>query len=255
VVVVLPLSALALRVVGTPWHRVVAIVTAPRTLAALRLTILCSAAGALVAVALGSVIAWALGRYRFPGHSVLDAAVEIPLALPTSVAGITLTYLYSEHGWFGSALARVGVHVAFTPIGITLALAFVGLPFAARAVQPVVMELDADVDEAARSLGASPSQIFTRVHVPTLAPAVVSAFALSLARGLGEYGSVLFISGNLPFETEVAPLLIVSKLEQFDYEGAAVLAAVLLVAVLTLLAVVHKLERWVSRRFDAEPHR
>lgn len=249
--VVAPILALFVRA-GFALGRFREIVLSPRTLAALTLTVECSLAGALVAVVLGFVIAWALGRYRFPGHAILDAAVEIPLALPTSVAGITLTYLYSRGGLFGSVLASVGIDVAFRPLGIVLAIAFVGLPFSVRAVQPVILELDPDVDEAARSLGASRLQIFWRVHLPTVAPAIAAAFSLSLARGLGEYGSILFISGNLPFRTEMAPLLIVSKLEQFDYEGASVLAAALLLTSAVLLAVVQRFERWMSRRFEGE---
>ena len=221
----------------------------PRLLAACWLSLRCALGAALFDVIAGGLVAWVLARYDFAGRTLLDAMVELPFALPTSVAGIALTFLYSEHGWFGRLLASQGVSVAFTPLGIGLALGFVGLPFVVRAVQPVVAELDPQAEEAARLLGAGRWQVLWRVVFPPLVPALVSGFALALARGLGEYGSVLFISGNLPMRTELAPLLVVSKLEQHDETGAALLATALLAASLALLLVVHLCGRWASRRF------
>lgn len=253
--VVLPLVALLVRAAGAPWTRIVAIVSSPRVLAALRVSLVCSAVAAAVAVGLGVIVAWALGRYRFPGHALLDAAVEVPLALPTSVAGITLTFLYGEHGWVGAPLAAIGIPVAFTRTGIVVALVFVGLPFAIRAVQAVVLEMDPQIEEAARALGASRWQTFWRVQVPVIAHATITGFSLAFARGIGEYGSVLFISGNLPFKTEIGPLLVVTKLEQYDYDGACVIALFLLTASLGVLGLTQWLERWASRRFEGSRRR
>jgi sulfate transport system permease protein len=193
-----------------------------------------------------------LARYEVPLRGVLDAAVDLPFALPTSVAGITLTYLYAEKGPLGAWLAQLGIKVAFAPLGITLAMAFVGLPFAVRTVQSVVEETDREPENAARTLGAGVWQVFWRVQLPPLVPALLTGFALSLARALGEYGSVLFISGNLPMRTEITPLLIVSQLEQYDYEGAAMLAVVMLVASLVLLGTAQLAERWALRRYGQE---
>jgi sulfate transport system permease protein len=246
--VALPLGWLLVRVLAIPWPQIAAVVAAPRTLAALRLSIGCAVTAALVNVVLGIITAWALTRYRFPGRGLFDALLDLPFALPTSVAGITLVYLYAEHGPLGRWLARAGVQVAFTPLGITVALIFVGLPFVVRTVQPVVAELDEQVDQAAHLLGASPWQRFWRVQFPLLVPAALTGFALSLARGIGEYGSVLFISGNLPLRTEIAPLLVVGKLEQYDYDGASIIAALMLLTAVLLLGSVHALERWGQRR-------
>jgi sulfate/thiosulfate transport system permease protein len=250
VLVLLPLSWLVLRASQTPWSRVIDILSSPRTQSALRLSFGCAIAAAFINVGFGLVTAWVLARYKFPGRGLLDAIVELPFAVPTSVAGITLTFLYSERGWIGKWLAGAGLKVAFTPLGIIVAVTFVGLPFVVRTVQPVLQEMDRQAEEAARSLGATAWQTFWRVQFPLILPALITGFALSLARGIGEYGSVLFISGNLPLRTEVTPLLIVSKLEQYDYEGAAVLAATMLVVSLALLIFVHVFERWVSRRFS-----
>jgi sulfate transport system permease protein len=247
--VLLPLGHLAVRAGRVPVDTAHFQLTTPRVLSALLLSVRCAALAALVDAVMGTLVAWVLARYEFPGRALLDAMVELPFALPTSVAGIALTHLYSEHGWFGAPLAAHGLRVAFTPTGIVVALAFVGLPFVVRAVQPVVAELDPQAEEAARLLGAKPGQIFRRVLLPQLVPAMLSGFALALARGLGEYGSVLFISGNLPMKTEIAPLLVVSKLEQFDETGAALLAMLLLVTSLALLVTVQLLEKWAGRRF------
>lgn len=246
--VLVPLSWLMLRAGSTPWSRIKDILLSPRSLAALRLSFGCALAAGLINALFGLVVAWVLARYRFPGRGLLDGLVELPFALPTSVAGITLTFLYSEQGWLGRWLYAAGFPVAFSPAGIVLALTFVGLPFVVRTVQPVLQEMDPAVEEAARCLGASPWQVFWRVQFPVLLPAVLTGFTLALARAIGEYGSVLFISGNLPLRTEIAPLLIVTRLEQYDYEGAAVLATIMLLASLLLLAAVHGVERWASRR-------
>jgi sulfate transport system permease protein len=253
--VLLPMGWLFVRASASSWHDVAAQLGSARALAAMGLSVRCALAAALLDVLFGTLIAWVLGRYEFPGRTLLDAVVELPFALPTSVAGIALTYLWSEHGWFGAGLAAHGVKVAFTPVGIVLALTFVGLPFVVRAVQPIVAELDPQTEEAARLLGADRWQTLRRVLLPPLVPAMVSGFALALARGLGEYGSVLFISGNLPMRTEIAPLLVVTKLEQFDETGAALLSTALLAASLVLLVLVHLFERWTGRRFAGREER
>jgi sulfate transport system permease protein len=253
--VLLPMGWLVVRASSSSWHDVTAQLGSARTLAAMTLSIRCALLAASLDVFLGALVAWVLGRYEFSGRTLLDAVVELPFALPTSVAGIALTYLWSEHGWFGAWLASHGVRVAFTPTGIVLALTFVGLPFVVRAVQPIVAELDPQAEEAARLLGADRWQTLRRVLLPPLVPAMVSGFALALARGLGEYGSVLFISGNLPMRTEIAPLLVVTKLEQFDETGAALLSTALLAASLALLVLVHLFERWTGRRFAGREER
>lgn len=249
--VLAPLSYLVFRAASSPAARWTAALEDPRLLHALRLSFLTAGAAATVNVFLGSLLAWVLGRYRFPGRGLIDALVELPFALPTSVAGITLTFLYAPTGWFGRAFDALGIRVAFAPLGIVIALVFVGLPFVVRTVEPVVRSMDPEIEEAALSLGASPRQAFLRVVLPVLLPSMSAGFALALARALGEYGSVLFISGNLPLKTEIAPLLIVGRLEQYDYDGAALIATVLLLASVTLLFAVQVVERWASRRFGA----
>ena len=196
----------------------------------------------------GLVVAWVLVRYRFPGKRLGDALVDLPFALPTAVAGIALTSMYAEHGWIGRILASFGIRVAFTPLGVFVALVFIGLPFVVRSVQPVLEDVDAEVEEAAASLGASRWLTFTRVVFPLLRPALLTGFAMAFARGLGEYGSVVFISGNMPMRTEITPLLIVTRLEQYDYAGATAIALVMLVASFALLLAINVLERR-SRRF------
>lgn len=247
--VLLPLTWLLIRAGSVSFDEILRITTAPRTLAALSLSLACALSAAVINVGLGTIIAWVLARYNFPARALLDAIVELPFALPTSVAGITLTFLYSEHGYFGKAFSAMGIKVAFTPLGITLALMFVGLPFVVRTVQPVVAEMDGQIEEASQSLGATKTQTFWKVQFPLLIPSIVTGFALALARALGEYGSVLFISGNLPFRTEIAPLLVVTKLEQFDYDGAAIIASLMLLVSLAMLVVVHLVERWTAQRF------
>jgi sulfate transport system permease protein len=194
-------------------------------------------------------VAWTLVRYPFPFKSIVDALVDLPFALPTSVAGITLTTLYADNGWIGSWLARLGIKAVFNPLGIVIALTFVGLPFVVRTVQPVLEDLDPELEEAAATLGASRLQVFTRVLAPALLPAITTGFALAFARALGEYGSVVFISGNLPMKTEVVPLLIMAKLEQFDYAGATAIAVVMLMLSFVLILGINLIQRWAARRF------
>ncbi|MBK8802782.1 MAG: sulfate ABC transporter permease subunit CysT [Fibrobacteres bacterium] len=222
-IVVVPLSALVGKSLSLPWDGWVAILLDARTLSAFRVSLLCSLAAATLNAVMGTVVAWILVRYEFPGKRILDAMVDMPFALPTAVAGITLTSLWSPHGWLGAPLAELGIRVAYTPLGIMLALAFVGLPFAVRTVQPVLEELPSEVEEAAGLLGADRLQTIRRVILPALRPAILAGFALSFARGLGEYGSVVFISGNLPGRTEIVPLLVMQRLEEFKAPQAAVL--------------------------------
>lgn len=245
-VVLLPLSALFLRATGSGWHQVWDTVTDPRVLAAYRLSFTASLTGALINAVFGLLVAWVLVRYDFPGKPLVDGLVDLPFALPTAVGGIALTTAYASNGWIGKALAAVGIQAAFTPLGIVLALTFIGLPFVVRTVQPVLQDLDAELEEAALTLGASRAQTFFRVILPTLAPAVLTGFALALARALGEYGSVVFISGNMPMKTEIAPLLIMTKLEQFDYAGATAIAAVMLAASFLLLLAINLLQGWAA---------
>ncbi len=242
-IVLLPLSALVLRTTALSWTEFVSAVTGPRALAAYRLSFGASLAGALINVLFGVPVAWVLARYRFPGRSVMDAAVDLPFALPTAVAGIALTSVYAENGWLGQYLEPLGIQVAFGPLGVMLALTFVGLPFVVRTVQPVIEDLDPQVEEAAAVLGASRFRTLVSVILPTLYPAILTGFALSFARALGEYGSVVFISGNMPLRTEIVPLLIVTKLEQYDYGGATALATVMLVASFGILLGINALQR------------
>jgi sulfate transport system permease protein len=225
-------------------------VTDPRVVASYAVTLTTSGAAAIVNGVFGVIVAWALVRYEFPGRRWLDAAIDLPFALPTAVAGITLTTLYAPNGWLGRPLAAAGFAVAFTPIGITVALVFVGLPFVIRALQPVIEALDVELEEAAASLGASRWHVLRRVIVPALLPAWLTGLALAFARGVGEYGSVVFISGNMPMRTEIAPLLIVTKLEQYDYAGATAIACVLLTMSFALLLMINALQGWATRRLD-----
>ncbi len=234
-VVLLPLSALLAKATERSAAELLAIVLSPRVRAACFLSVFASLAAAALNLGFGSVVAWVLVRYRFFGRELLDAAIDLPFALPTAVAGIALTTVYAETGWLGAPLSALGIRVAFTPLGVILALTFVGFPFVVRTLQPVLVELDRDMEEAAATLGASRRQIIQRVVVPALTPAALTGFTLAFARGLGEYGSVVFISGNLPFRTEIAPLLIMNELEQFDYPAAAAIGGVLVLISLLLL--------------------
>ncbi len=247
-VVLIPLAALALKAASFGWDAIWQATTAPRALASYRLTFGASLAAALVNAVFGFVVAWVLVRYPFPGRRVVDALVDLPFALPTAVAGIALTSLYAETGWLGRPLASLGLKVAFTPIGVGVALTFIGLPFVVRTLQPVLEALDPEVEEAAASLGASRAQAVLRVVLPAIAPAWLTGTALAIARALGEYGSVVFISGNMPMRTEITPLLIITKLEQYDYAGATAIAVVMLVASLIQLLLINILQGWSGRR-------
>lgn len=246
-IVLIPLGALVLKTTGMSWGDFWSAVTAPRVLASYKLTFGASCVGALINAVFGSIVAWVLVRYRFPLRKLIDALVDLPFALPTAVAGIALTSIYATNGWAGRLLEPAGIKVAFTPLGVIVALTFIGLPFVVRTVQPVLEDLDAEIEEAAASLGARRWQTVTRVILPELWPALATGFALAFARALGEFGSVVFIAGNMPMKTEITPLLIVIKLEQFDYAGATALAVVMLVASFALLLLINLLQRWASR--------
>jgi len=246
--VLIPLAGVFLRASSLGWTDFWAVVTSPRALASYRLTIGAAAIAALVNVVFGVLVAWVLVRHPWPGTRIIDALVDLPFALPTAVAGITLTSLYSANGWFGRYLVPLGLPVAFTPLGVIVALTFIGLPFVVRTVQPVLQDLEVEVEDAAASLGATGPQVFTRILVPTLAPSILTGFTLAFARALGEYGSVVFISGNLPMKTEITTLLIMTKLEQYDYAGATALASVMLVLSFALLLVTNGLQAWSRRR-------
>jgi len=245
--VLLPLSAMVIKASSLGPSEFWLKVTDDRALAAYRLSFGSAFVGSLLNAVFGVLVAWVLVRYRFPGRGIVDALVDLPFALPTAVAGIALTTVYAEHGVLGEQLAKIGVKVAFTPLGVTMALTFIGIPFVVRTVQPVLEEIDPDVEEAAAVLGATRFQTFRRVIFPALLPATLTGFALAFARSLGEYGSVVFISGNMPMRTEITPLLIVTKLEQYDYAGATAIAAVMLLASFGMLLLVNLLERWARR--------
>ena len=248
VVVLLPLSTLAFRASGAGWEQAVAVAASPRALASYRLSFGASFVAALANVFFGVLVAWVLARYRFPGRSLIDGIVDLPFALPTAVSGIALTAVYSQNGWIGRWLEPLGIKATFSPLGVVLALTFIGLPFVIRTVQPVLEDLDPELEEAAAVLGATRWQAFRSVILPAIVPAALTGFALAFARALGEYGSVVFISGNMPAKTEIAPLLIMTRLEQFDYQGAAVIATVLLAASFVLLFVINRLQAWTRER-------
>jgi sulfate transport system permease protein len=244
----LPLAALFARTSSIPFPQLLEIVTDPRAVASYRLTLLASLAAASLNGILGFIVAWTLVRVEFPGRRLLDAFVDLPFALPTAVSGIALTAIYSKRGWLGSILAPLGIETAFSPLGIVIALTFITLPFVVRTLQPAIEDLDPAVEEAAEILGASPAQTFLHIVLPSLFPALLTGFALAFARALGEYGSVIFIAGNMPMRTEITSLLIVTKLEQFDYSGAAALGAVQLCAAFLLLFSINLIQWWASRR-------
>jgi sulfate transport system permease protein len=245
-IVLLPLATVFTRTADMSWADFWGTVTNPRVLASYRVTFGASLVAALVNTVFGLLVAWVLVRYRFPGRRLVDAMVDLPFALPTAVAGISLTTLYASNGWVGRYLEPLGFKVAYTWVGITVALIFIGLPFVVRTVQPVLDDLEVDVEEAAASLGARRWQTFTRVVVPTVAPALLTGFALAFARAIGEYGSVVFISGNMPMRTEIVPLLIITKLEQYDYAGATAVALVMLVASFAQRRT-HNQMQWAAR--------
>jgi sulfate transport system permease protein len=247
-IVLVPLAAVFLKAATLSLPAFWATVTSPRVLASYRLTFGASLLAALVNIVFGLLLAWSLVRYRFPGKRLVDALIDLPFALPTAVAGISLTSLYARNGWLGQHLEAAGIKVAFTPLGVLVALVFIGLPFVVRTVQPVLEDLDTEIEEAAASLGAGRWHTLRRVVLPTLLPALLTGFALAFARAVGEYGSVIFIAGNLPMISEITPLIIITKLEQYDYAGATAVASVMLVASFILLLVINGLQSWSERR-------
>ena len=247
-VVLIPLSAVFIKSLGIGWDGLWEILTSERILKSLQLSFSAALLAALVNVVFGLLLAWCLVRYSFPGKRIVDALVDLPFALPTAVAGIALTSLYAPTGWIGQYLEPMGIKVAYTPIGITLALIFIGIPFVVRTVQPVLSDLETELEEAASALGANRFQIITKIILPILFPALLTGFALAFARGVGEYGSVIFIAGNQPFETEIAPLMIISRLEEYDYAGATTIAVVMLVLSFAILFLINLLQAWASKR-------
>jgi len=250
-IVLIPLSGLFVKTSSLTWGQFWHTVTEPRALASYRLTFGASFLGALINGFFGSVVAWVLVRYRFPGRSIVDALVDLPFALPTAVAGITLTAIYSSNGWIGQYLEPLGLKIAFTPLGVLVALTFIGLPFVVRTVQPVLEDLDKEVEEAATTLGATRWQTVRAVIMPELWPALLTGMAMAFARSVGEYGSVIFIAGNMPLKSEITPLLIMTKLEQYDYAGATALGVVMLVASFLLVLMINLLQWWSSARHTA----
>ncbi|ATU44891.1 sulfate ABC transporter permease subunit CysT [Acinetobacter junii] len=247
-IVLIPLSAVFIRSLGIGWDGLWEILTSERILKSLQLSFSAALIAALVNVFFGLLLAWCLVRYSFPGKRIVDALVDLPFALPTAVAGIALTSLYAPTGWIGQYLDPLGIQVAYTPIGITLALIFIGLPFVVRTVQPVLSDIESELEEAASALGANRWQTITKVILPILFPALLTGFALAFARGVGEYGSVIFIAGNQPYKTEIAPLMIISRLEEYDYAGATTIAVVMLVLSFAILFLINLVQAWASRR-------
>lgn len=241
-IVLIPLSAIFLKTFSLSWHEFIQATTSPRVMASYRLSFGASLIAAATNVVFGSIVAWTLVRYKFPGRKIIDALVDLPFALPTAVAGIALTTLYAPNGWIGGALEKMGIKVAFTPLGVMVALTFVGLPFVVRTVQPVLEEFEAEYEEVAASLGANRLQTLIHVILPAIAPSLVTGFALAFARASGEYGSVIFIAGNMPMVSEITPLLIVTRLEQFDYAGATAIAMVMLLISFILLLAINLLQ-------------
>lgn len=247
-IVLIPIAALFLRTTTLSWEQFWTTVTAPRVVASYQLSFGAALVAALINALFGLLVAWVLVRYHFAGKRIVDALVDLPFALPTAVAGISLTSIFAKNGWIGQYLEPFGIQVAFTPLGVIVALTFIGLPFVVRTIQPVLEDLEVEIEEAAASLGASRWQTFTRVILPVLFPALLTGFALAFARALGEYGSVVFISGNLPMRTEITPLLIITKLEQYDYAGATAVAVVMLVVSFVLMLLINLVQRWNSTR-------
>jgi sulfate transport system permease protein len=246
-VVLIPLSALFLKTASAPWEHVWQTISSRRVLASFQLTLGASLVAAVINAVFGLGVAWMLVRYSFPGKRAIDAIIDLPFALPTAVSGIALTTIYAPSGWIGRWLEPLGIQATFSPLGVTIALAFIGLPFVVRTLQPALEDLDPQVEEAAASLGAGRWQTFRRVIVPAIFPALLTGFALAFARALGEYGSVVFIAGNMPMKTEIVPLLIVVKLEQYDYTGATTIAAVMLIISFFLLLLINGIQWWSSR--------
>jgi sulfate transport system permease protein len=248
VIVLIPLSAVFIKTSSLGLAQFWDVVTAPRVLASYRLSFGASLLAASINAVFGLMLAWALVRYSFPGKKLVDALIDLPFALPTAVAGIALTALYAKNGWLGSILEPAGIKVAFGPPGVLVALVFIGLPFVVRTVQPILEDLDTELEEAATSLGARRWQTFRHVTLPILAPALMTGFALAFARAVGEYGSVIFIAGNIPMVSEITPLMIITKLEQYDYAGATAIAVVMLVAAFALLLLINLLQSWARKR-------
>jgi len=251
-IVLIPLSAVFFKTFTLTWDAFFSAVTSDRVLASYRLTFGASLIAATLNVLFGGIVAWVLVRYRFPGKRIIDAMVDLPFALPTAVAGIALTALYSSNGWIGRYLEPLGIKVAFTPLGVVVALTFIGLPFVVRTVQPVLEDLERELEEAAASLGASHWQTFVRVIFPTILPALLTGFALAFARATGEYGSVIFIAGNMPMVSEITPLFIITKLEQYDYAGATAIAVVMLLVSFVMLLTINVLQAWTRKRGQPE---
>jgi len=247
-IVLIPLSAAFLKTFTMTWPAFWDAVTSPRVMASYRLTFGASFAAACVNAFFGLIVAWVLVRYEFPAKRIVDALVDLPFALPTAVAGIALTALYAGNGWIGQYLGLVGIKVSFTPLGVFVALTFIGLPFVVRTLQPVLEDMQRELEEAAATLGATRWQTFTRVIFPIISPALLTGFALAFARALGEYGSVIFIAGNMPLVSEITPLLIITKLEQYDYTGATAIAVVLLVSAFVMLLAINLLQAWTRKR-------
>ncbi|WP_109440983.1 sulfate ABC transporter permease subunit CysT [Acinetobacter haemolyticus] len=247
-IVLIPLSAVFIKSFGIGWDGLWEILTSERVLKSLQLSFSAALIAAFVNVIFGLLLAWCLVRYSFPGKRIVDALVDLPFALPTAVAGIALTSLYSKNGWIGQYLEPLGIQVAYTPIGITLALIFIGLPFVVRTVQPVLSDIETELEEAASALGANRWQTITKIILPILFPALLTGFALAFARGVGEYGSVIFIAGNMPYKTEIAPLMIISRLEEYDYAGATTIAVVMLILSFAILFLINLIQAWTSRR-------
>jgi sulfate transport system permease protein len=248
-IVLIPLAGLFWKTAALTWPKFWAAITAPRAIEAYKLTFYASLAGAAVNAVFGLLTAWTLVRYDFPGKRIVDALVDLPFALPTAVSGIALTAIYAKNGWIGKFLYPLGIKSAYSPIGVGIALTFIGLPFVVRTLQPALEDLDAEVEDAAESLGATRWQTFTRVIVPTILPALITGFALALARALGEYGSVAFISANIPMRTEIVATLIIAKLDQYDYSGATAIAVVTLVASFVLLFAINVVQWWTARKY------
>jgi len=247
-IVLIPLSATFIQTAELSWSEFWATVTAPRVVASYRLTFGASFAAALINAIFGLLVAWVLVRYQFPGKRFVDALIDLPFALPTAVAGITLTAIYAGNGWIGQYLEPLGVKIAYTPLGVFVALTFIGLPFVVRTVQPVLEDIEQELEEAAAMLGATRMQTFQRIIFPMIFPALSTGFALAFARAIGEYGSVIFIAGNMPMISEITPLLIITKLEQYDYTGATAIAVVMLVVSFVLLLIINVLQWWNRRR-------
>lgn len=251
-IVLIPLSATVLKASTLSWHQFWHVVLSPRAVASYRLTFGASLIAAAINLVFGVLVAWVLVRYDFGGKRVFDSLVDLPFALPTAVAGISLTAIYAPNGWLGRPLAAMGIHAAYTWLGVTIALTFIGLPFVVRTVQPVLEDLDKELEEAAASLGAGRLQTFTRVLFPTILPAAITGFSMAFARAVGEYGSVIFIAGNMPMRTEITPLLIITKLQEYDYAGATAIAVAMLAVSFALLLSINLLQSWSSRRQEKE---